>query len=114
MAFVHKENTGSLFDNERKEMDTHPDFTGSAMIGGVEYWISAWNNQGREKEYISLRFSPKENATAQSPVRSRRPEKAPAGYEELSSAAAEKTKEALARIRAGRAARDIDEDDIPF
>lgn len=32
----------AIWKNTRKESDRHPDFTGSATINGVEYWVSAW------------------------------------------------------------------------
>lgn len=61
MAYEIKEMTGSLFDNNRKEKDTHPNKTGSCKIDGKEYWISAWvkfDDQGRER--FSLAFKLKE------------------------------------------------------
>ena len=47
MAYETKDNTGSVFQNERKEKDTHPDRTGSAKIGGVDYWVNGWIKQDR-------------------------------------------------------------------
>jgi hypothetical protein len=38
-------NRGSIWKNEKKEKDTHPDFTGSLNVGGVEYWVSAWKRR---------------------------------------------------------------------
>lgn len=38
-------NRGAIWKNERKEKDTHPDFTGSAKIDGVDYWVSAWKRK---------------------------------------------------------------------
>lgn len=37
-----KDNQGAIWGNKKKKKDTHPDFTGNAVIGGVEYWVSAW------------------------------------------------------------------------
>lgn len=57
-----KNNQGALFLNDKKEKDTHPNLKGSAIINGVEYWLSAWNNTSKEgKKYISLAFNEKEN-----------------------------------------------------
>jgi len=42
MAFDQKDNTGAIFVNDRKEKDTHPDRSGSATIGGVQYWVSGF------------------------------------------------------------------------
>ena len=61
MAFEHKDNSGSIFRNDRREKDSHPTHTGSAKIDGVEYWISAWVNEtGGGKKYFSLKFRPKD------------------------------------------------------
>lgn len=32
----------SIWKNEKKTTDKHPDFTGSGEVDGVEYWVSAW------------------------------------------------------------------------
>jgi hypothetical protein len=67
MAYETKDNSGSVFQNERKEKDTHPDRTGQAKIGGVDYWVSGWIKQDRNgKPYLSLAFKPKEGARTQS------------------------------------------------
>lgn len=33
MAYEHKDNSGTLFNNERKENERQPDFTGNVLIG---------------------------------------------------------------------------------
>lgn len=66
------ENTGLLARNDRKEKDTHPDFSGQINIDGVEYWLSGWTKEGREgtklagKRYFSLSVKPKNPAPEQS------------------------------------------------
>ena len=56
---------GSLFKNDRKSKDTHPDLTGNAMINGVEYYLSAWRKNGAKGDFYSLSVRPKETtATA--------------------------------------------------
>lgn len=56
-----RDNSGVVFTNNRKEKDTHPDRTGSATVGGVEYWVSGWIKQDRNgKQFLSLAFKPKE------------------------------------------------------
>lgn len=57
MAYQHKPNNGTIFDNDRKVKDTHPYFKGSALIDGKEYWVSGWNNErSGENRRISLAF----------------------------------------------------------
>jgi hypothetical protein len=57
--FEQKDNSGSLFKNERREKDTHPHATGSATIAGVEYWVSAWTKEGKNGKFQSLAFKVK-------------------------------------------------------
>jgi hypothetical protein len=38
-------NRGSIWKNKKKERDTHPDFTGSINVEGVEYWVNAWRRK---------------------------------------------------------------------
>ena len=38
-------NRGSIWKNEKKLTDTHPDFTGALNVEGVEYWVSAWKRK---------------------------------------------------------------------
>lgn len=70
MAFTHKQNTGSIFKNERKEKDSHPNMTGSALIGGIEYWVSAWTKEGDKGRWQSLSFTPKESRGARETAKS--------------------------------------------
>jgi hypothetical protein len=61
MAYEARDNTGSLFKNDRKESDTHPDYKGSALLNGVDHWLDAWINTDRNgNKYMSLKFKPKE------------------------------------------------------
>jgi hypothetical protein len=61
--FEQKDNSGSLFKNERREKDTHPHATGSALIEGVEYWVSAWTKEGKSGKFQSLAFKRKTDKT---------------------------------------------------
>lgn len=72
MAFEQKDNSGAIFRNERKEKDTHPDRTGSCMIGGKEYWVSGWIKEHDTKgSWLSLAFKPKDEKPASKPAPSR-------------------------------------------
>lgn len=70
MAYVQKDNSGTLFRNDRKEKETHPNARGTAMIEGVEYEISAWTKDGAKGKFQSLSFKRKEAAPAPKPERS--------------------------------------------
>lgn len=65
MAFDQKPNTGALFKNKDRKTEKHPLYTGTALIDGVEYWVSSWVNEIRSgdragEKYMSLNFKPKE------------------------------------------------------
>jgi uncharacterized protein (DUF736 family) len=62
MAYEMKPNTGSLFKNDRKETDSHPDYKGTALIDGLgECWLDAWINTAKDgSKYMSLKMKPKE------------------------------------------------------
>ena len=67
MAYETKELSGSLFKNEKKEKDSHPSLQGSALIGGVEYWVSGWTKEGKKGKWISLAFKKKEGTVVAKP-----------------------------------------------
>lgn len=52
-------NRGSIWKNERKETDTHPDFTGTYTdANGAEHWVSAWKRkEGAASNAPALTFS---------------------------------------------------------
>ena len=53
-------NTFTLGRNQRREKDTHPEYTGSLNINGVEYWLSAWVKDGKDGKFFSGRVKPKQ------------------------------------------------------
>ena len=58
MTEYSNENRGSIWRNEKKERDTHPDFTGTLNVAGVEYWVSAWKRKdGASDRAPALSFS---------------------------------------------------------
>jgi len=64
MAYEQKDNSGSIFVNDRKEKDNHPDRTGTALIDGTEYWVSGWLKKSKDgKPFLSLAFKPKDAST---------------------------------------------------
>lgn len=86
MSYDNK-NTGLLARNERKEKDTHPDYSGSVNVDGVEYWLSGWVKEGREgsklagKKYFSLSLRKKDNQPAAAP----KPAGGDGGFDDLDS-----------------------------
>jgi hypothetical protein len=63
MAYEQRDMSGSIFKNTRKENDKQPTMTGSAMIGGVEYWVSGWTKVDKNHEkWVSLAFKEKQPA----------------------------------------------------
>jgi hypothetical protein len=42
MAYEHKDNSGSVFVNDQKTEENHPDRSGSAVISGKPYWVNGW------------------------------------------------------------------------
>lgn len=46
MAYEMKPSSGSLFKNDRKEKETHPDYKGKVMLpNGEVRWLSGWRKQ---------------------------------------------------------------------
>ena len=54
MAYTPKEGSGSLFKNDRKTTETHPDYTGTIMVNGKEHWLSAWVKEGKKGKFFSV------------------------------------------------------------
>ena len=56
--FKHKELEGSLFLNNFKERDQHPDYTGKLVVEGKTYQIACWKNQTKSgSDYFKLKLS---------------------------------------------------------
>ena len=60
MAYEMRELSGSLFKNEKKTEEKHPQMQGSCLIDGVEYYISAWTKDGTKGRWQSLAFKRKD------------------------------------------------------
>jgi len=60
MAYEIRELSGSLFKNDKKTEEKHPQMQGSCLIEGVEYWVSAWTKEGAKGRWQSLAFKRKD------------------------------------------------------
>jgi uncharacterized protein (DUF736 family) len=79
MAWEHKEGSGALFKNGKKEKDSHPDYRGDAMVNGTLMEIAAWIKEGKNGgKFMSLSIKPKEEREAPAPEK-----KAPSKFDAL-------------------------------
>jgi hypothetical protein len=61
--YKHRDNSGAAFFNQTKAGDTDRDLRGSAMVGGIEYWVSVWVKQARNgSKFLSFSFRAKSAA----------------------------------------------------
>jgi len=74
VAYEQKDNSGTLFKNDKREKDSHPHAKGSAMIDGIEYWVSAWTKDGSKGKFQSLSFQRKEQRQPERQQQASRPE----------------------------------------
>ena len=57
MAFEQRDNSGSVFVNDRKTEDHHADRTGKAMIDGKMYFVDGFLKKTSDgKPFLALRF----------------------------------------------------------
>jgi len=62
MTFEQKDNSGALFVNDKEGVEARPDRTGTAMINGIEVYVSGWLNTSKSgTQYLSLKFKNKED-----------------------------------------------------
>ncbi len=63
MAYEPKPGQFTLFKNDRKEKDSHPDYKGDGMdLDGNPVWVSAWIKSGNKGKFMSCSMQPKESA----------------------------------------------------
>ena len=55
--FRDRDNAAILFPNFGKKQPKHPDFTGTGIINGKKYKLSAWKKQGKRTEFFSIAFT---------------------------------------------------------
>jgi hypothetical protein len=69
MAYEQRDMSGTLFKNDKREKDTHPNATGTCMVAGVEYYVSAWTKDGKKGKFQSLSFKRKDAQAAKPAAR---------------------------------------------
>lgn len=93
-------NRGAVWKNQKKDRDTHPDFTGEMDVDGRKYWVSAWKRRedaSPKAPALSFSIKPKEDQPQrEAPISERAMPKRPDP------------------ISSGRLPRDDMNDDIPF
>jgi hypothetical protein len=68
MAQYDNTNSGMIARNKNRSTDKHPEYTGSLNVDGVDYWVSAWVNTGRQgsklegEKFFSIKINRKEQA----------------------------------------------------
>ena len=70
MAYEMKPSSGSLFKNDRKEKETHPDLKGKVMLpNGEVRWLSGWKKQTTAGDgWLSLAIGDLVQGAAPAPV----------------------------------------------
>ena len=65
-----KNDSGALFKNDAKKDSRDRDYSGQAMIGGVEYWVSGYANTSQKSgtKYLGLTIKAKEAKPAAKPT----------------------------------------------
>ena len=54
MAYEQKPNTGAIFQNNKREKDSHPDMKGDFNIEGQKYSIAGWWKEGKNGKFLSV------------------------------------------------------------
>lgn len=61
MTYEQKDNSGSLFINDKKDNENQPDRKGSIRVAGVDYWVSGWLKKTQQgQSWLSLSVTPKD------------------------------------------------------
>jgi hypothetical protein len=70
MAFEPREGSGALFKNDKQGNEAWADYQGDIMIGGKQYWLSAWikGGDGGKPKFMSLSAKPKDARSQKAPL----------------------------------------------
>lgn len=58
---------GVTSDNQYKETEKQPEFTGKCTIDGVEYKMAGWRRMGNNGEFVSWKFQKSESPVSYEP-----------------------------------------------
>lgn len=60
---MNYDNRGGIWKNTRADKPTSPKYTGSAVIDGVDYYVSAWpgDNENPKSPVLKFSFSKKQD-----------------------------------------------------
>ncbi len=65
MAEYDNTNSGTFFVNDRKEKETHPDYTGKINVEGTEYYLKGWKKTAKSGlNFLSLALDPVDKAAS--------------------------------------------------
>lgn len=54
----HRNNSGILFKNRKRNSEKAPDMTGECTINGQRFYVSSWTKQGQQGDFRTLAFNP--------------------------------------------------------
>ena len=58
MSFIPKPNSGTLFKNDYKKAENHPDYKGTFYDQhGAKWDLAAWIKEGQKGKFMSLKVS---------------------------------------------------------
>jgi len=68
MAYEMRDNSGSLWPNDRRTDERYPNSTGKVMVGGKIYYLSGWTKTtSAGKKWISLSLKPADETAQADP-----------------------------------------------
>jgi hypothetical protein len=74
MAYEMKDMSGSAFHNNRRDRDTSPDLTGSALVHGKEHWVNMWLKTDKNgNTWVSFNLKEKNAVSGPPAARETRP-----------------------------------------
>ncbi len=65
--YTPAEGKGTIFKNDRKEKENHPDWKGVAMLDGRMVEIALWERDGKRGAFYSVGISPARERQAAAP-----------------------------------------------